>query len=111
MRGLIKGLLCVQLEQVFVNVISDLRDVDARVPPHYRLPVGPHQEFFKVPFDVADLKRLPEQSVGGVVEVVSNWRAGVLKESENIMLIFSINIAFLKQQEVWNKSMAWSDML
>lgn len=33
-----------------------------------------------------------------------------LKESENLLLVFSIHISFLKQREVWNKSIAWSDM-
>lgn len=82
MRDLIINLLCVKSEQVFANVSSDLGNIDARVPPHYRLPVQPNQELFKVPLDVADLKRLPEQSVGGVIEVVSNRRAGVLHEQK-----------------------------
>lgn len=66
------------MEQVFANVSSDLRNVDTGVPPLHRLPVWSHQKLFKVPLDVADLQRLPEQSVSRVAEVVSNWRAGVL---------------------------------
>lgn len=33
-----------------------------------------------------------------------------LKESENLLLLFSIYVSFLKQQEVWNESISWSDM-
>lgn len=33
-----------------------------------------------------------------------------LKECENLLLILSIHIALLKQQEVWNKSIARSNM-
>ena len=104
-------IVCVLFEQVFVNVSSDLRNVDTWVPPHHRLPVWSHQKLFKVPLDVVDLQRPPEQPVVGVTKVVSNWRAGVLKEGENLLLVFSIHITFLKQQEVWNKSIAWSNML
>lgn len=110
-EDLIKNILCVQFEQVFADVVPDLRNLDTWVPPHGRPPVWSDQKLFKVPLDVVGPQRLPEQPVGGVAEVVSNWRAGVLKESENLLLIFSIHITFLKQQEVWNKSIAWSDML
>lgn len=71
-------IVCVLFEQVFVNVSSDLRNVDTWVPPHHRLPVWSHQKLFKVPLDVVDLQRPPEQPVVGVTKVVSNWRAGVL---------------------------------
>lgn len=67
---------------MFANVGSDLRNVDARVPPHYWLPVGPHQELFKVPLDVTELKRFPEQSAIGVIEVFSNWWAGALHKQK-----------------------------
>lgn len=110
-RDLIKHILCVHLEQVFADVSSDHGDVDARVPPHHRLPVRSHQKLFKVPLDVAEPQRLPEQPAVGVAEVVPDWRAGALKESENLLLVFSVHVTFLKQQEVWNKSIAWSDML
>lgn len=33
-----------------------------------------------------------------------------LKESENLLLVSSVHITFLKQQEVWDKSIAWSNM-
>lgn len=57
---------------------SDLRNVDTWVPPHGWLPVRSHQKLFKVPLDVVELHRLPEQSVFGVAEAVSNRRARVL---------------------------------
>lgn len=73
-----KKILCVTLEQVFTDVSSDLRDVDTRVPPHHGLPVWAHQELLKVPLDVADPQRLPEESVSRLPKVVSHWRAGAL---------------------------------
>lgn len=33
-----------------------------------------------------------------------------LKECENLLLVLSIHITLLKQQEVWHKSIAWSNM-
>lgn len=33
-----------------------------------------------------------------------------LQESENLLLILSVHVTLLKQQEIWNKSIAWSDM-
>lgn len=74
-------LLRVQLDQMFVDVRFDLRDADARVPPHHRLPVRTHQELFEVPLDVAEFHGPPEQS-GGVSEEVSDWRAGALRGRE-----------------------------
>lgn len=108
---LIKNILCVQFEQVTANVSSDRRYVDTWVPPHHRLPFRSHQKLLKVPLDVTDLKRLPEQSAVGAAKVTPHWRTGAFKERKNFLLTFSIHISFLKQQEVWNKSIAWSDML
>lgn len=108
---LVENILRVQLEEVFANVSSHLRRGHARVPPHHRLAVWSHQKLLKVPLDVAGLQRLPEQSAVDVAKVASNWRAGALEESVNLLLVFSIHITFLKQQEVWNKSIAWSNML
>lgn len=62
-----------------MNVSSDLRNVDTWVPPHHWLSVGPHQKLFKVPLDVADLHRLPEQSASRVPKAVSNRGAGALQ--------------------------------
>lgn len=81
MRDLLKdilSLLQVLLLQVFLYVRSDLRNVDAGVPPLHWLSVGSHQKLLKVPLDVAEFKRLPEQSAIGVIEVFSNWRARAL---------------------------------
>lgn len=111
MTDLMKNFPSVLFEQVAANVRSDLRDVHTWVPPHHRLPVWPHQKLFKVPLNVVGLHWLPEQSPGRVSEVVSDGWAGVLKESENLLLVFSIHITFLKQWEAWNKSIAWSNML
>lgn len=62
-----------------MDVSSDLRNVDTRVPPHHRLSVRPHQKLFKVPLDVARLHRLPEQSASRAPKAVSNWGAGALQ--------------------------------
>lgn len=33
-----------------------------------------------------------------------------LKECEHLLFVLSIHVALLKQQEVWHKSIAWSNM-
>jgi len=75
---LINNLLRIELVEVFANVGPDLRHIDPGKPPHHWLPVRTNQELLKVPLDVINLQRIPEQPIGGVSKAVSNRWAGVL---------------------------------
>lgn len=66
-----------------MNVSSNCGDIDTRMPSHHRLPVWANQKLLKVPLDVSEFERLPEQSAGEFSKAVSNGRAGVLKRPGN----------------------------
>lgn len=109
--SLIEVLLGEKLVEVFADIGRNFGHADPGVPSHHGLSVWTHQELLKVPLDVTDLQSVPEEPVGGVPKAVSYGRTGSLQKSVHPLLMFTVHIASLKQQEVGNKSIARSNML
>lgn len=78
-------------------------------PPHHRLSLRINQKFLKVPLNVMDLHRCPEESCR-VTKSFHNWWTGVLQEGVNFLFIFPIYINFLKELEIGDKTSPWPDM-
>lgn len=84
-----------KLTEVFQDACPNFRHVHPGKPPHYRSAVWPHQKLLKVPLDVVDLERFPEQSVG-VTETVPHRWASILQKCEKGLFVVSIHIHLLK---------------
>lgn len=95
----------------FYDVGPDFGNVHPWKPPHQRLSVRAHQKLFEIPLDVSNFQRFPKQPADGVSEAVTDRWAGILQESENTLFVFAVHIAAFKELEVWNKSLAWTDIL
>lgn len=91
------------LPHVGQDVLLDVADRGPVVPAHDGFAIWPHQELLKVPADVMDLHRFPEEAVRRAQEL-RGGRTGVLQERVDLLFILPIHISFLKELEIGDEA-------
>lgn len=102
-------LLTVQGPQVLDDILLDDGHGNSGEPTSDSFAVGANEKLLKIPLDVREFERLPEEPIGSS-KTVSHWGAGILQIGELLLLIFTVHVPFLKQLEVWHKPIAGTDV-